>query len=51
MENTLEWEPCEDLMGVLTQIDNMIVGLKRRSILAKKARQLFWKLIDRVFFL
>ena len=22
-----EWEPCEDLMGVLTQIDNMITGL------------------------
>jgi hypothetical protein len=24
-----EWEPCEDLMGVLTQIDNMIVGLTK----------------------
>ena len=22
-----EWEPCDDLMGVLTQIDNMITGL------------------------
>ena len=24
-----EWEPCDDLMGVLTQIDNMTVGLNR----------------------
>jgi len=28
-ENVPGWEPCEDLMGVLTQIDNMIVGLKK----------------------
>jgi len=26
-----EWKPCEDLMGVLTQIDNMITGLTRHS--------------------
>lgn len=26
--DTPEWKPCDDLMGVLTQIDNMIVGLK-----------------------
>ena len=25
--NVPEWEPCEDLMGVLTQIGNMITGL------------------------
>ena len=24
-----EWQPLDDLMGVLTQIDNMTVGLKR----------------------
>lgn len=22
-----DWEPCEDLMGVLTQIDNMVTGM------------------------
>ena len=26
-----EWEPCDDLMGVLTQIDNMTTGLARQS--------------------
>ena len=26
-----DWEPCEDLMGVLTQIDNMTCGLIHRS--------------------
>ena len=26
-----EWEPCEDLMGVLTQIDNMVVGLQPKK--------------------
>jgi len=29
--DTPEWEPCEDLMGVLTQIDNMITGLTRKA--------------------
>ena len=24
-----EWEPCDNLMGVLTQIDNMVTGLGR----------------------
>ena len=23
-----EWEPCDNLMGVLTQIDNMLTGLQ-----------------------
>jgi len=26
-----EWEPLDDLMGVLTQIDNMTCGLKRKD--------------------
>ena len=25
--NSPEWEPCDDLMGVLSQIDNMTTGL------------------------
>ena len=45
-----EWEPCDDLMGVLTQIDNMTVGLTRRSTLTAKAERLFRKLINRVRF-
>ena len=24
-----DWEPLEDLMGVLTQIDNMVAGIKK----------------------
>ncbi len=24
-----EWEPCDDLMGILSQIDNMVSGLSR----------------------
>lgn len=28
-ENAPEWEPCPDLLGVLTQIDNMVCGLVR----------------------
>ena len=31
------WEPCENLMGILTQIDNMVTGLTRRSTLTEKA--------------
>ena len=38
-----DWEPCEDLMGVLTQIDNMIVGLTRRPTLARKVGAFFNK--------
>lgn len=45
-----EWEPCEDLMGVLTQIDNMVVGLTRRSTLTAKAGRLWDKLTTLVRF-
>jgi len=48
--DALKWEPCDVLMGVLTQIDNMIVGLTRRSTLIAKAERLFCKLINRVRF-
>ena len=43
-----KWEPCDDLMGVLTQIDNMIVGLTRRSTLDTKAERLFRKPLSNI---
>jgi len=31
-----EWEPCDDLMGVLTQIDNMTVGLISKELILQR---------------
>src|SRR5690606_9918525 len=30
-EDAPQWEPCEDLMGLLSQIDNMVSGLTRAA--------------------
>ena len=30
-EDAPQWEPCEDLMGLLSQIDNMVSGLTRAT--------------------
>lgn len=45
-----DWEPFEDLYGVLSQIDNMTTGLTRRSTLTEKAAAFFRKLLNRVRF-
>jgi len=31
-----DWEPLDDLMGVLTQIDNMVVGLTAHAVDAER---------------
>ena len=46
-----DWEPLEDLYGVLSQIDNMITGLTRRSTLTEKAAAFWGKLKLTVRFL
>lgn len=43
-DDSPNWEPCGDLAGVLTQIDNMLVGLTRPCHLTVKVGAFFNKL-------